>query len=135
MPRKKQSAKRKAKTSVAANPESAAIERKPYHAPTFLGGGTAMPANFLPESFVNASEPKPAEHYVAEFRSFRTAPEGQTVRCVRYQKLPTLAPTVVSAMRKNAERVLAAIAADDARALVAREGLFFGIRKNRCGRR
>jgi hypothetical protein len=54
----------------------------------FLGGGVAMPAGYLPEGFVSASKPKPAGYRAAEFRSYRTFPEGAFIRCVRYELKP-----------------------------------------------
>jgi hypothetical protein len=73
-------------------PELEAIPTQPlFAAPRhqyFLGGGVAMPAGFLPEGFVLASKPKPANYRAAEFRSYRTFPEGEFLRCVRYELKP-----------------------------------------------
>jgi hypothetical protein len=73
-------------------PELEAIPTQPlFAAPRhqyFLGGGVAMPAGFLPEDFVLASAPKPAAYRAAEFRSYRTFPEGAFIRCVRYELKP-----------------------------------------------
>jgi hypothetical protein len=73
-------------------PELEKIPTRPmFDAPRhsyFLGGGVAMPAGFLPDGFVLASKPKPAEYRAAEFRSYRTFPEGAFVRCVRYELKP-----------------------------------------------
>jgi hypothetical protein len=73
-------------------PELEAIPTQPlFAAPRhqyFLGGGVAMPAGFLPEGFVPANAPKPANYRAAEFRSYRTFPEGAFIRCVRYELKP-----------------------------------------------
>jgi len=73
-------------------PELEPIPTRPmFDAPRhsyFLGGGVAMPAGFLPDGFVLASKPKPAAYRAAEFRSYRTFPEGEFVRCVRYELKP-----------------------------------------------
>jgi hypothetical protein len=110
-------------------PEFAAVERRPYLAPRhhyFLGGGTAKPAGYLPDGFVLASEPKPADYCAAEFRSFRTFPEGEFIRCVRYE----LNPAIVAQMREHAERVRKEIALDDGNAR-ARKDLALLVAKNR----
>jgi hypothetical protein len=87
-----------------ARPELEKIPTRPmFDAPRhsyFLGGGVAMPAGFLPDGFVLASKPKPAEYRAAEFRSYRTFPEGEFIRCVRYE----LKPESVAHMREHAEQ-------------------------------
>lgn len=79
-------------TSAAALPELEPIPSRPlFDAPRhsyFLGGGVAMPAGYLPEGFVLASAPKPAAYRAAEFRSYRTFPDGEFLRCVRYELKP-----------------------------------------------
>jgi hypothetical protein len=73
-------------------PELEPIATRPlFDAPRhsyFLGGGVAMPAGFLPEGFVLACKRKPAGYRAAEFRSYRTFPEGEFLRCVRYELKP-----------------------------------------------
>jgi hypothetical protein len=73
-------------------PELEIIPTRPLFAaprtPCFLGGGTAMPAGFLPEGFVPVSKHKPAGYRAAEFRSYRTFPDGEFLRCVRYELKP-----------------------------------------------
>jgi hypothetical protein len=64
--------------------------------PCFLGGGTAMPAGFLPDGFVLVGKRKPTGYRAAEFRSYRTFPEGEFLRCVRYE----LKPGCVAEMRE-----------------------------------
>ena len=87
-------------TSAAPLPELEAIPTRPlFDAPRhsyFLGGGVAMPAGFLPEGFVLARKTKPAGYRAAEFRSYRTFPEGEFLRCVRYE----LKPGCVAEMRE-----------------------------------
>lgn len=94
-------ARRPAPTPAAgARPELEPIPSRPLfdapRTPCFLGGGTAMPAGYLPEGFVLASKPKPAGYRAAEFRSYRTFPEGAFLRCVRYE----LKPGCVAEMRE-----------------------------------
>ena len=110
-------------------PELEAIPTQPlFAAPKdfFTGGGLAMPANYLPEGFVLARDPRPADHHVAEFRGFRTAPDGEHVKCVRYE----LKPEIVDAIRKHAEQVRKEIALDDGKAATRRD-LNLLIAKNR----
>jgi hypothetical protein len=106
-----------------------AVERRPWFVPShnyFLGGGTPKPAGYLPDGFVLASEPKPADYCAAEFRSFRTLPEGEFTRCVRYE----LKPAIVAQIRAHAERVRKEIAIDDGNAR-ARKDLALLVAKNR----
>src|ERR1700689_692849 len=102
--KKKPAAKRKRKLTATASrpaatcsaaaplPELEPIPTRPlFDAPRhsyFLGGGVATPAGFLPDGFVLASKHKPAGYRAAEFRSYRTFPEGEFVRCVRYELKP-----------------------------------------------
>jgi hypothetical protein len=77
-------------TAAVPRPELEPIPTRPlFAAPRdyqFLGGGgVAMPAGFLPDGFVLASAKKPAGYRIVEFRTFRTAPEGEYVKCVRYE--------------------------------------------------
>jgi hypothetical protein len=87
-------------TAAVPRPELEAIPTRPlFDAPRhsyFLGGGVAMPAGFLPDGFVLASKRKPAGYRAAEFRSYRTFPEGEFLRCVRYE----LKPGCVGEMRE-----------------------------------
>jgi hypothetical protein len=79
-------------TPAVTRPELEPIPTRPLFAaprtPCFLGGGTAMPAGFLPEGFVPVSKHKPAGYRAAEFRSYRTFPDGEFLRCVRYELKP-----------------------------------------------
>ena len=88
-------------TAAVPRPELEKIPSRPlFDAPRqsyYLGGGTAMPAGYLPDGFVLASARKPAEYRAAEFRSYRTFPEGEFIRCVRYE----LKPESVSKMREH----------------------------------
>jgi hypothetical protein len=110
--KKKPAAKRKKKASGTAavphprstaavpRPELEAIPSRPLFDAArhsyFLGGGVAMPAGFLPDGFVLAGKRKPAGYRVAEFRSYRTFPDGEFLRCVRYE----LKPGCVAEMRE-----------------------------------
>jgi hypothetical protein len=110
-------------------PEFAAIERRPYLAPRrnyFLGGGTVSSLR-IPEGFVLASDPHPGPDWrVSHLKVFRTEPEGQTVRMVKYQ----LKECIVVQIRAHAQRIRKEIAMDDGNAR-ARKELALLIAKNR----
>jgi len=88
-------------TAAVPRPELEKIPTRPlFDAPRhsyFLGGGTAMPEGFLPDGFVLVSARKPADYFAAEFRIYRTFPEGRFVRCVRYE----LKPECVAQVRQH----------------------------------
>jgi hypothetical protein len=113
-------------------PELAPIPSQPlFVAPKhyFTGGGLVMPADYLPDFFVLASDPRPADHRVAEFRSYRTEPGGKYTRCVRYE----LKPEIVDSIRAQAARIRKEIEADDCSALSRREHRLLLAKSRRTG--
>jgi hypothetical protein len=100
----------------------------------FTGGGLPQPADFVaPFGFVPATEPRPAGHRIVALKCFPVAPESVPARFVKYEPIP-LEPSEQEQMRKRAEALRVEISRDDAAALVAREFIFFGVRRGGCRR-